>query len=208
MSNNITLTQNNPAPSTTNQRETSFAADLNGKQETPATPSTATGYVTATLNGNTLTLTGNFEGLISDATASHIHYGGVSYPGPAVFSITINEMAANSSSSSNETVGGPQQFSTNGTLSFTGTLTDSQIIQLTNGFFYVNVHSTQFPNGEIRGQLLPEGTPGISTSMATTQNSSATVTSNGTMGTSTGSTSTTTGSGGTTSGTGSSGGSY
>lgn len=213
MSNNST--QITPTPSTTG--ETSFVANLSGKQETPATTSTAAGRVTATLNGNTLTLTGNFDGLGSDVTASHIHYGGVSYPGPVVFSITINgnEMTTDSSTS-NETAGSTAH--TNGTLSFTGTLTDSQIIQLQNGFYYVNVHSTQFPNGEIRGQLLAQGAPGIrETSMATTQSSNGTTTITslpGTMGSGSTTNSSSTGTmgtgsaGGSNSGTGSSGSSY
>jgi hypothetical protein len=36
-----------------------------------------------------------------------------------------------------------------------GPLTDKQVRNLNNGLFYLNVHSDKFPDGEIRGQVLP-----------------------------------------------------
>jgi hypothetical protein len=36
------------------------------------------------------------------------------------------------------------------------TITDAQETQLLDGLWYVNVHSTANPGGEIRGQVVPE----------------------------------------------------
>ena len=38
-----------------------------------------------------------------------------------------------------------------------GTLSDQQADDLEDGLFYINIHSTTFPAGEIRGQVLPVG---------------------------------------------------
>jgi hypothetical protein len=48
-----------------------------------------------------------------------------------------------------------QTGGTAGTVSGTGTLTPAQVTDMQNGMMYVNVHTSTYPNGEIRGQIVP-----------------------------------------------------
>ena len=114
-----------------------FTASLEGSQEVPVNVSSALGTVIVNYNSRTktLVLTGTYLNLTTNITSSHIH--GPAAPGanaPALFALT--------------NTGG-----TSGTLSTTAVLTPTQESDLFAGNFYVNVHSSTFPGGEIRGQL-------------------------------------------------------
>ncbi|MGH9396396.1 MAG: CHRD domain-containing protein [Terriglobia bacterium] len=120
-----------------------FAAHLNGSQDVPPTNSTATGIATVDLNNAATMITVNlsFSGLDGNATAAHIHgpslpgaNAGVLFPFTGVPSATSGSIPA-------------QDFS----------ITATEVGYLEGGQLYVNVHSTAFPGGEIRGQL--EATP-------------------------------------------------
>jgi uncharacterized repeat protein (TIGR01451 family) len=124
-----------------------FTANLNGAQETPPNNSTASGTATLLLSPDeqTARVTLNFNGLSSAETAAHIH--GPAAPG-AVGSVLF-----------------PLP---NG--SFTDFLispSPADVQNLKNGLLYVNVHSSNFLNGEIRGQF------GTSSSAGSIQLSSA-----------------------------------
>ncbi len=131
--------------------ETEFAASLAGANEVPPVESAATGSLTATLDGTTLTIEGTYEGLtIIDDPGAHIH-------GPA----TATENAG---------VLLPLTFDNEaGTLSATvdlAALEDPDLSAgpalfgwLQNGLLYANLHTAENPNGEIRGQLLPAEAP-------------------------------------------------
>ena len=114
-----------------------FTAYLTGAQEVPPVASTATGYARIHVNEATgqLTFTVVFNGLSSAQTASHIH-------APAAIGATVG-VAINFGA-----VGG-----TSGTITGQTTITPTQLSQLRQHLGYVNVHSTNFPGGEIRGQL-------------------------------------------------------
>src|SRR5579871_490445 len=49
------------------------------------------GAVTATLQGNKLTVSGNADGLRSPATAAQIHRGSPGIPGPAILDLTVTK---------------------------------------------------------------------------------------------------------------------
>ncbi len=105
-------------------------------------PTTGTGSVTATLDGDQLTVTGSFSDLSSDYNAdigSHLHIApaGVNGPIPVALSPTIDADLRG------------------GTFDETLTVSDEVIAALTAGNIYVNIHTVAFPAGEIRGQLLP-----------------------------------------------------
>lgn len=125
------------AISVTSARAEAFYAYLTGAQEVPAVATTATGYARVVINesAGTYTFTVVFSGLSSAQTASHIH-------APAAIGanapITINFGA----------VGG-----TSGTITGSGNITPTQISQIRSHQGYVNVHSSNFPGGELRGQL-------------------------------------------------------
>jgi len=110
-----------------------FVANLNGAQEVPPTISNASGTATLLLSPDekTARVSLNFAGLSSPQTAAHIH--GPAAPG----------------------VSGPVLFPLpNGLVSdFEIALLSGQVQDLKNGLWYVNVHSNNFPNGEIRGQF-------------------------------------------------------
>jgi hypothetical protein len=114
-----------------------FIAYLNGAQQVPAAATSATGYARVFLNegAGTITFTVVFNGLTSAQTLSHIHAPGAIGVNAAV----VIDFGA---------VGG-----TSGTISGTRSITPTQIAQLRAHQGYVNVHSVNFPNGEIRGQL-------------------------------------------------------
>jgi len=136
-------------------------AKLSGFNEVTPKLTNGTGSFKATISGGTLTYTLTFSGLSTDVTMAHIHFAqrgvngnvflwlcdSVSKPGPA---------------------GTPHCPATGGTVSRSVTAADIQAVpdqNLSAGDFagalrivrsgdaYVNVHTTRFPGGEIRGQV-------------------------------------------------------
>jgi alcohol dehydrogenase (cytochrome c) len=95
---------------------------------------TGVGQVRATLAGSRLTLTGEFRGLSSAATAAHVHAGAAGRPGP---------------------VAGPLQVTggTEGQISGVMDLSPAQVASLRQDGLYVQVHSQGNPNGELRGWI-------------------------------------------------------
>jgi CHRD domain-containing protein/PEP-CTERM motif-containing protein len=130
---------------------TIFTATMSGSQEVPPTPSTATGFATAILSDDQLTLavTESFSGLVGGgASAAHIH---CCASAGATAGVTINFAGA----------GFPFR-ATSGSFSHTFTLA-TDVTGITPAVFlagllsnqaYVNIHDAQFSTGEIRGQLL------------------------------------------------------
>lgn len=122
-----------------------FPADFNlpltGYQEVPPNVSTAIGSVTGTYNDitHTLNLKLSFTGLLAPATVAHLH--GPSAKG-VVAPVQIN-------------LAGFPAGVTTGTYSNTYTLTQSQHQQFIDGLWYIDIHSSLFPGGEIRTQLEP-----------------------------------------------------
>lgn len=115
-----------------------YTAYLSGAQEVPANASTARGYARVFINPTALTVryTVVFSGLGSNHTAWHIHAPGArGATGP----VTIDFGAASGT--------------TSGSVTTTTAITQTQINNIRSGLAYVNVHSTGFPGGEIRGQL-------------------------------------------------------
>ena len=112
---------------------------LTGNQEAPANPSTGLGNLTGTYDDatNTLSFTLIFSGLLSPTTAAHFH----APSGPGANAGVIIALAA-------FPVG-----VTFGSYSNSYTLTATEETQLLCGLWYVNIHTSTSPNGEIRGQL-------------------------------------------------------
>ncbi|MFT3783160.1 MAG: CHRD domain-containing protein [Nibricoccus sp.] len=125
-----------------------FQANLNGWQENPPVNTSATGWATASLDlsSNLFVFHDVWSGLSAPSTASHIHA-----PAP----IGTNAPVIIPFTAANGFIAG----TTMGTVDYSGALTALQANQLLNGLFYVNVHSTSFPGGEIRGQLVPVPEP-------------------------------------------------
>jgi hypothetical protein len=113
-----------------------FTAQMSPAAETPpATDSSGSGTVDATLDTDTkmLTWTINYTGLTGDATAAHFH-------GPAKEGEKAGPVV-------------PINGVLTSPISGSATLTDAQIAELENGLWYFNVHTAAHPDGEIRGQV-------------------------------------------------------
>jgi hypothetical protein len=119
-----------------------FTASLNGANEVPpnGSPGTGAGSFTFDDTTNILTVAASFSGLTSNANNAHIHIGPAGVAGPVVFFT-------------------PFTPSTSGTVNGSGALNATQITALFTGGLYLNIHSVNFPGGEIRGQLILVPTP-------------------------------------------------
>lgn len=96
------------------------------------------GQVSATLDGNTLTLNGRFTALPSPATNARLYSGlGIGVPGDAILDMQLSGQ-------------------TDGTLSGSFTLNSKQLAALRQGHVYVQLDSAKAPEGNLWGWLLPE----------------------------------------------------
>ena len=138
-----------------------FTYEIDGSQETPSTSSTATGSGFASIDREKENL--HFmmvvNGLTGPITASHFHQASVGISGPPIFEITsfFSQTSTNDVASGFWTVDNVPDFST--------TVAD---IFLHNQI-YVNIHTTSFPNGEIRGQVM-QGSSCFTTQTSVTEN--------------------------------------
>jgi hypothetical protein len=124
-----------------------FTAELSGVQENPAVLTDATGTVVATLTGNELVVSGSFEGLRGElylpaAGGDHIHRAIAGRNGGVELQLTAVLSQGNTAG---EYLAADNTF----------TLTNDQVEAINAREFYVNIHSSEFTGGELRGQLLP-----------------------------------------------------
>jgi hypothetical protein len=114
-----------------------YTMTMSGSQETPANSSTATGNVVVTLNrsNGSVSVVGTFSGLSSNATAAHIH-------GPADVGVSAPVIV-------------PLQVpsATSGAVTGTATMNATNMDDMLNGKTYLNIHSVNYPDGEIRAQI-------------------------------------------------------
>jgi hypothetical protein len=124
-----------------------FMASLSGANEVPPNASPATGMAMGTYDDvtNMFMMDTTASGFVANVTAAHIHLGAVGVAGPIVFPLS-------------GTVG-----STSYTSHDMFMFTEANEGDFLAGNYYVNVHSAQFPAGEIRGQLVPTQVPEPST---------------------------------------------
>ena len=125
-----------------------FTAELSGENELPPVNTDANG--TITIQGSNQSL--NYQLELSDmtnVTAAHIHFGNDDENGK----IVVPLLQSNSPSGLEvETLGGNfTDEAVQGPL--TGLPLEQLIGFMGNGSTYVNVHSSEFPLGEIRGQI-------------------------------------------------------
>jgi len=116
-----------------------LTATIDATQETPPNSSLGTGSGCFELDVGALTLTYNiqFAGLTAAQTGAHIH--GFAPPGtaaPVLFPLAL---------------GSP--------ISGTIALTAGELAGILNGQTYVNIHTSNYPNGEIRGQIVRAPAP-------------------------------------------------
>ncbi len=112
-----------------------FAGTLSGSNENPSNASAASGSVTVTFNNDTkiLTATASFSGMTP--TAAHIHNAAAGTNGPVVFGLGAAPFTS------------PVKYTS-------AALTTQQEADLKANNYYVNIHSSTFPGGEIRAQIV------------------------------------------------------
>jgi hypothetical protein len=131
----------------------SFSAELSGGDEVPPVDTNATGI--ANFQDNVQTV--NYQLSVSDlvnVTQAHIHRGEEGENGKIVVTLYNTTMPT-----------GPMSgLLSQGNITaanLVGPLAGQQLTDLTsimdNGTAYVNVHTKDFPDGEIRGQIAAEG---------------------------------------------------
>lgn len=144
---------------------TVFTAALAGSQENPPNFSPGTGFGIVTLDQtlNTFQVNETFSGLTGNATGAHIHC--CSAPGVnSGIAIPFNGFPPSASGSFMHLydLTDPAVF-TAGFLSAHGGTAESARAALIAGMFggqsYLNIHTGQFPGGEIRGQLVATPEP-------------------------------------------------
>ena len=92
--------------------------------------------MTATLDGTTLTIAGTFQGMKSAATLAQVHMGARGVRGPVEFDLVIDKSAS-------------------GTVRGSVTLTKVQVDTLRKGWYYIQIHAEQAPEGNLWGWFLP-----------------------------------------------------
>jgi hypothetical protein len=115
-----------------------FSVYLSGRQVVPANNSLASGtcMVTINLTQTQGTVECRYRGLSSNVTGAHMHDNGpVGVNGPIRFDLAFT-------GSTTGTIG-PLTFNT----------TPAQVADMRSNKWYVDIHTTNFPNGEIRGQV-------------------------------------------------------
>lgn len=111
---------------------TPFVFGADGEQEVPPIDTTATGGCLAVLDVTQLNLVCAHN--VTSANAAHIHLGAMGANGPIVFNLGDPSVSPFSASWTD--------------------LSEEEMAGLIAGDFYVNIHSTANPSGEIRGQIL------------------------------------------------------
>ncbi len=127
-----------------------YSANLFGSNSSISLMSDARGSVVMEVTGNTVTLSGSFAGLSSPLATNvaggiHIHQAKAGSNGGILQGLNIVLSA--------DSLSGTIPADSN-----TFTVTDEQMATLRADGWYVNVHSANFPSGEIRGQLTPMAT--------------------------------------------------
>jgi len=126
-----------------------FAGSAEGSQEVPANPSTAVATFSGRYNveENYLSITINFSGLLGYTTAAHIHRAPPGVNGPVIASFMADFPFGVTSGTYNKIIA----------------LDAAGIDDFLSGDAYVNIHTSQFPGGEVRGQIQPViGCQGVS----------------------------------------------
>jgi hypothetical protein len=115
-----------------------FTAILKGAQEVPPVATAASGMARFTLtNDDKLTYEVAVQN-ITGITAAHIHPGAPGVNGPPLFTL----------------FDGTDTFDPGNPISGEVTLTNAQVTALLAGNYYINVHTSANPGGEIRGQIV------------------------------------------------------
>ena len=132
----------------TSAQEQKFMAELSSQEEVPPTDSQATGSAEFTPMGSDSVMYNVNATNIEGVTVGHIHSGQRGENGPIVVTLfkydsPMNEVLSESGSITANKLEGPMA----------GKQLSDLATAMGNGSTYVNIHTEQNPNGEIRGQI-------------------------------------------------------
>ena len=130
------------------ESEQKFIADLSGKEEVPPNESPSTGFAWVKITNDEI----RYEVNVTDmdkVNAAHIHLAEAGKNGPVVLTLFMG----GPTEQVNGTVGEANVTASNLEGPMKGKDVTDLVTAMKNGTTYVNVHTTDFPDGEIRGQL-------------------------------------------------------
>ena len=147
-----------------------YDAPLSGQEEVPAVQTSATGEGEFTVPANgTMKYRVNVTG-ISNASAAHIHMAKAGENGEIIADLLNTPTSKDKDTAygmifrgnlSDSSLKGPMQ----------GKTLDDLAAAMDSGDVYVNVHTAQNPDGEIRGQVVNSDKPGATATNSTTNSS-------------------------------------
>ena len=134
------------------QEGETFSASLSGNDEVPPTQSTATGLAKFQTdeNGTQVSYWLNITGL-SEITGAHIHNGSAGQNGDVVVTLSGPESAQNAQNPVISLKGNITNDKLQGPLA--GKELSELVSLMSDGIVYVNVHTGEFQNGAVRGQI-------------------------------------------------------
>ncbi len=154
----LTIAATLAAPMLANAATVTYAFNLNGAQEVPPSATAASGSAQITINdvAGTISFVSATFSFSSDLVAAHLHKAPPGIDGPVVYDLLSAIDAIGP-----VTVGA---ISIPGSLVFAGTSKPIDIalavaINASPFLYYMNIHTTAFPGGEVRGQLASSPVP-------------------------------------------------
>ncbi|MGA9152910.1 MAG: CHRD domain-containing protein, partial [Candidatus Nitrosopolaris sp.] len=187
----VSLASNSFLTSAFGQQEKQFSAKLMGSNEVAPVNTPATGVANFTLSPDEKSLHYTLSAHdITGVMGAHIHVGTSTQNGPILFTLLNSSMSATPSSNTGISITGTITSS-----DIRGNLTGKPIMPhvgmtvgsmrelvslLTSGTAYVNVHTQQHQNGEIRGQIGPATSPSSNATTSPSSNATTSPSSNAT----------------------------
>ncbi|CAN5587226.1 hypothetical protein BH18THE1_BH18THE1_00860 [soil metagenome] len=135
------------------QAQDKFTAKLSGKDEVPPNQSPSTGFAWVKTTNDQIGYEVNVTD-IDKVTAAHIHFGESGKNGPVILTL----FKGGPTEQTNGTLGEANVTASNLEGPMKGKGIPDLVAAMKNGTTYVNVHSTDFPDGEMRGQLQANST--------------------------------------------------
>lgn len=123
-----------------------FSTDLSGAEEVPPRVTDGAGEAEFEAEGGRVKFELEWEDLTTPAVAAHIHCAPAGANGPV--GVTLFSGAMGTEGKVTGTFIGPDPGNACGWADL-----DDVIAAMSSGDTYVNVHTTRFPGGEIRGQI-------------------------------------------------------
>lgn len=135
-----------------------LSTNISSGQEVPSNRSPATGYGNFELSedGKSLKYHIRYQGLTTPIISAHFHSGAPGVNGPITRTLFDNKQSRIINSHYNFDTTDGRSGSLSGTWSSTDAqpLNSKNLQELLKGNQYINIHSSRYPDGEIRGQVI------------------------------------------------------